>query len=44
MITYKGYEIVGNSGDYYVRLHTGHKVGSFRSYAECETYINGLRY
>lgn len=44
MVTYKGYEIMGNSGEYFVRLHNGTKVGLFKSYAECETYINGLRY
>lgn len=43
MVTFKGYQIIGTSGDYYVIVH-GHKVGSFVHYSECESYINGIRY
>ena len=43
MVTYRGYEITGTSGEYYVIVR-GHKVGAFASYAECESYINGIRY
>jgi len=43
MVTHRGYEITGTSGEYYVIVR-GHKVGAFASYAECESYINGIRY
>lgn len=43
MVTFKGYQIIGTSGDYYVIVH-GHKVGPFAHYGECEAYINGIRY
>jgi len=44
MITYKGFTIEGRAGAYRVVLHNGHKSQWFAHYAECETYINGLRY
>ena len=43
MITYHGYQIIGNSGEYYVLVH-GHKSPKFAHYSEAESYINGLRF
>lgn len=44
MVTYKGFTIEGRDGEYRVVLHNGHKSPLFRNYAECEQYIDGLRY
>jgi hypothetical protein len=43
MITYRGYQIIGTSGEYFVIVN-GCKVGAFAHYSECESYINGIRY